>query len=170
MSFILMPEFCILNACFLGAKMGREKELIQEIRELLESQQLAALATQAQGAPYASLVAFVASEDLKRLYFATSRSTRKYANLTADPRAALLVDSRSNALSDFHRARAVTAVGRTHEVDDRERDAVIPRYLEKHPHLKTFVHSPTCALLDLTVNTFYLVSTFQKVMEVHMTP
>ncbi|MEJ2586676.1 MAG: pyridoxamine 5'-phosphate oxidase family protein [Deltaproteobacteria bacterium] len=150
--------------------MGREEAVITEIRELLEFQPLAVLATQAQGAPYASLVAFVASEDLKKLYFATSRSTRKYANLAADPRAALLVDSRSNAVSDFHQARAVTAVGRSGEVDDRERDAVIRRYLEKHPHLKMFVHSPTCALLGLTVNTFYLVSTFQKVMEVHMTP
>jgi len=136
----------------------------------LEFQPLAVLATQAQGAPYASLVAFVASEDLKKLYFATSRSTRKYANLTADSRAALLVDSRSNAVTDFHQAKAVTAVGRIREVDDPERDGVIRRYLKKHPHLTTFVHSPTCALLGLAVNTFYLVSTFQKVMEVHMTP
>lgn len=150
--------------------MGREEELMTEIRELLQSQQLGVLATQAQGAPYASLVAFVASEDLKRLYFATSRSTRKYANLTADPRAAMLVDNRSNAVSDFHRAGAVTAVGQAREVDDRERDPVISRYLEKHPHLEPFVASPSCALLGLKVDTFYVVSTFQKVMEVHMTP
>jgi hypothetical protein len=46
--------------------------------------------------PYASLMAFAATDDLKRLLFATERNTRKYANLVSNPRAALLVDNRSN--------------------------------------------------------------------------
>ena len=150
--------------------MGQDEKSIQQIRALLEAQSLGVLATQQGGAPYASLVAFVATEDLRRLYFATARSTRKYANLRADPRAAMLVDSRSNAVSDFHRATAVTAVGQAREVDEPEKDAVMRLYLHKHPHLASFAASPTCALLVLTIDTFYVVSTFQEVMEVHMTP
>lgn len=150
--------------------MEKKETLIQQVRELLQSQQLSVLATHNKGQPYASLVAFAAAQDLKEIYFATSRTTRKYANLTADPRVAVLVDSRSNRVSDFHRATAATVVGKAHEVDDEERDSIARLYLSKHPHLKEFVQSPTCALLRVRVKTYYLVSKFQKVMELHITP
>jgi nitroimidazol reductase NimA-like FMN-containing flavoprotein (pyridoxamine 5'-phosphate oxidase superfamily) len=150
--------------------MENKETLVQQVRKLLQSQQLAVLATHSKGQPYASLVAFVATDDLKEIYFVTSRSTRKYANLTGDPRVALLVDSRSNEASDFHRATAATVVGEAREADDSEKDAIARVYLSKHPHLKDFVQSPTCALLKVRASTYYLVSTFQNVMELHITP
>jgi general stress protein 26 len=150
--------------------MENREILIQQVRELLRSQQLAVLATHNKGQPYASLVAFAATDDLTEIYFATSRSTRKYANLTGDPRVALLVDSRSNQVSDFHRATAATVVGEAKEVDQSERDPIGQVYLSKHPHLKDFVRSPSCALLKIKAKTYYLVSTFQNVMELHITP
>ena len=78
----------------------------KDLLSLLNSQPLALLATQNQGQPYASLVAFAASDDLKALFFATTRSTRKYANLSSDSRVAMLVDNRSNQASDFRWAMA----------------------------------------------------------------
>lgn len=150
--------------------MEKKETLIQQVRELLQSQQLSVLATHNKGQPYASLVAFAATQDLKEIYFATSRATRKYANLKADPRVAMLVDSRSNEVTDFHRATAATVVGEAREVDDAQRDSIARLYLARHPHLKEFVQSPTCALLRVRVKTYYLVSKFQKVMELHITP
>lgn len=91
--------------------MDPKEHLDQEIRELLESQKLAVLATHGQGQPYTSLVAFASSTDLREIYFATSRSTRKYDNVTANPKVSLLVDNRSNDVSDFHLAMAATALG-----------------------------------------------------------
>jgi len=44
----------------------------------------------------------------------------------------------------------------------------LPLYLEKHPYLKDFVNSPSCAFLKLTVKTYYLVRRFQNVVEIHM--
>ena len=41
-------------------------------------------------------------------------------------------------------------------------------YLEKHPYLRNFVESPTCALLALDVDTYYAVERFQKVLEWHL--
>ena len=144
----------------------RLKELLGD---LLRSQKLAVLATHDKGQPYASLVAFAETEDLKRFLFATTRTTRKYANLSADSRVAMLVDSRSNQDSDIHSARAVTATGRVEEVFEDQKDRFLEIYLEKHPHMKDFVHAPTCALLQLRVKTYYLVSKFQKVIELHVT-
>jgi nitroimidazol reductase NimA-like FMN-containing flavoprotein (pyridoxamine 5'-phosphate oxidase superfamily) len=51
------------------------------------------LSTQQQGQPYASLVAFVACDDLRHIYFVTPKTTRKFANLTANPSAAFIVNN-----------------------------------------------------------------------------
>ena len=148
--------------------LSDESELENLIRELFESQKLAVLATQNEGQPYANLVAFVASYDLKSLYFATARATRKYANIEADARVTVLIDNRSNQDSDFSQAAAVTATGTAQEVMASKRDKVLTIYLAKHPMLKDFVQSPSCALLQIRVETYYLVRRFQNVMELHV--
>jgi nitroimidazol reductase NimA-like FMN-containing flavoprotein (pyridoxamine 5'-phosphate oxidase superfamily) len=150
------------------ALLSEESELEHLIRELFESQKLAVLATQNKGQPYANLIAFAASDDLKSLYFATGRATRKYANIEADARVTVLIDNRSNEDSDFSQAAAVTATGRAKEVVDSARDEVLPIYLAKHPMLEEFVRSPSCALLKVEVQTYYLVRRFQNVMELHV--
>jgi nitroimidazol reductase NimA-like FMN-containing flavoprotein (pyridoxamine 5'-phosphate oxidase superfamily) len=148
--------------------LSEESELENLIRELFESQKLAVLATQNEGQPYANLVAFVASYDLKNLYFATARATRKYANIEADARVTVLIDNRSNQDSDFSQAAAVTATGTAQEVMASKQDEVLTIYLAKHPMLKDFVQSPSCALLQIRVETYYLVRRFQNVMELHV--
>lgn len=142
----------------------------KDLEELFTTQPLAVLSTQNEGQPYASLVAFATSEDLKELYFATTRATRKYANLSSDPRVAMLVDSRSNEVSDFRWAMAVTATGKAEEVEGQEKDKVLKTYLAKHPHLDDFVSSPSCALLKIRVQRYYVATRFQNVIEVHVKP
>lgn len=142
----------------------------RDLRKLLSSQLLAVLATQNQGQPYASLVAFSSSNDLKSLYFATTRATRKYANISEDSRVAVLVDNRSNKASDFRWAMAATATGTAAEVSPRERESALNRYLAKHPHLSDFVYSPTCAFCKIRIQTFFVVTQFQSVVQVHVRP
>lgn len=140
----------------------------RDLKKLLQSQPLAALATQSRGQPYASLIAFASSSDLRSIYFATTRSTRKYANLAGDSRVAMLVDNRSNRASDFRWAMAATATGTAKEMDPDGKEGALEVYLSKHPHLKEFVHSPTCALCEIRVQTFFIVTRFQHVVEVHI--
>lgn len=97
--------------------MSESSQLEGQVRDLFESQRLAVLSTHRGGQPYANLMAFVATEGLKHLVFATTRSTHKYANLEADTGVAVLVDSRSNREADFHSAIAVTATGRAQEAE-----------------------------------------------------
>ena len=146
---------------------NEERQLRQELRRLLR-ERLAVLSTHDEGQPYASLVAFAATEDLTRIVFATSRPTRKYANLSADARVALLVDSRRNEESDFHRAEAVTVIGTVAELTGDERDRYLPLYLDKHPALADFVGAPTCALLCITVERYIRVKNFQRVSELRL--
>jgi nitroimidazol reductase NimA-like FMN-containing flavoprotein (pyridoxamine 5'-phosphate oxidase superfamily) len=144
-------------------------ELFRErLTDLFNSQNLAALSTHNDGQPYASLVAFYADTDLKHIYFATPKTTRKYANLTADNRVAVMINSSTNETSDFHQAISVTAIGRAQEVVGAERETILSQYLTKHPYLDDFVRSPTCALVGVAVASYYLVKNFQYVMELHL--
>ncbi len=143
-------------------------ELQRTIAALLKKQRLAVLSTQGTTGAYASLVAFAETPDLKQLLFATTRSTRKYNNLLGHPRVALLIDNRSNRESDFYRAVAVTAVGQAREIEVDEREAPVSLYLAKHPRLREFVSSPSCALFRVRVETYLTVSRFQNVQELHI--
>ncbi len=139
------------------------------IESLFSGQLLAVLSTcGTDGHPYASLVCVVAEADLSGIYFATSRATRKFANLTAEPRAALLVDNSQNRKSDIYEAMAVTAIGSVREVGGPEAEAVRSLYTRRHPQLETFVTAPSTAMLCLGVTTYFLVNRFQKVMEYHV--
>jgi nitroimidazol reductase NimA-like FMN-containing flavoprotein (pyridoxamine 5'-phosphate oxidase superfamily) len=140
-----------------------------EIKELLESQPLGVLATRYRDQPYTSLVAFASSDDLRSLFFATTRSTRKYANLSRESKVAMLVDNRSNEASDFRWAKAVTAVGKAEELEPQRSKELLAIYLTKHPHLEDFVSSPSCAFLRIQVFTYYMVTRFQNVMEIEVT-
>jgi nitroimidazol reductase NimA-like FMN-containing flavoprotein (pyridoxamine 5'-phosphate oxidase superfamily) len=151
--------------------MHESTEYVEKtIRKLFKTQRLAVLSTQSSGQPYASLVAFVSDEDLAHLYFATARTTRKYHNLNADPRVAILMDSRSNLESDIHEAVAVTAVGTASELSGQDKKQGIELYLSKHPYLQDFVRAESCALIRVAVKTYYLVTRFQQVMELHISP
>jgi len=145
-------------------------ELPREIKALLASQHLAVLATHHQGQPHASLVAFAASPDGRNLLFATTRTSRKFANLQADPRAALLIDSRGQAAADFHEAMALSAKGPVREVAGTERESLAAVFLAKHPHLREFVGAPSCALLALQVQVYELASRFQQVLMYRFLP
>lgn len=148
--------------------MDKQKQLQQQLSDLFDAQNLAVLATQQAGQPYASLVAFVATEDLRYIYFVTPNTTRKYANLIGDKRVAILINSSVNQAADFHEAISVTAVGEAAEVANDNKKAILKKYLSKHPHLEDFVHAPTSALVQITVKSYYRVKNFQNVMELHL--
>lgn len=150
--------------------MKKSDELKSLLRDLFTNQRLAVLATHNHGQPYTSLVAFGASEDLRYLAFATTRSTRKFANLSADPRVSMLVDSRSNRVSDIRKAVAATATGRAEEITSETDEALLEMYLSKHPYMDEFVRSPSCALLRVEVEAYYVVRQFQRVFELHIKP
>lgn len=149
--------------------MNPTVEQLAIVQELCRTQPLAVLATNGGSHPYVNLVAVALTEDLRTLYFATPRSTRKWTNLARDPHVSLLMDNRSNQVADFRRAAAATLLGTALETDDSEREKGLAIYLSKHPHLEDFAAAPSCALFKMQVERIYLVTRFQNVMEFHFT-
>ncbi|MGD8520659.1 MAG: pyridoxamine 5'-phosphate oxidase family protein [Desulfobacterales bacterium] len=148
--------------------MDKTDKIRQDLKELLLSQNLAVLSTHQDGQPYASLVAFVAAEDLKHLFFVTPKTTRKFSNLSADCRVAMLINSSQNQAADFHQALSVTVIGSAEEISGDEKKRYLQFYLARHPYLQDFAKSPTCALVRVTAQSYYLVKNFQNVMELHI--
>ncbi len=145
--------------------MAIRDDVERRLRELLDTQALAVVATSREGHPYGSLVAFVATDDLRHIVFATSRSTRKFGNLAENARVAVVVDNRSNDPEDFHRACAATATGPAEDLSGAERERMHHLFLARHPHLADFLGSSNVALVRVTVKAYQFVSRFQEVME-----
>jgi len=153
--------------------MGRSSETspaeaLSLLRALLAGQRLAVLATQGPEYPYTSLVAVRADDELRHVFFTTTRATRKFHYLAAEPRVSLLVDSRSDDDLDFHGAVAATAVGMARALEGDERAAQLAAFVARHPHLRSFASDPSSALVEIAVETWYVASRFQDVTELRM--
>ena len=145
--------------------MNQEASTRHAVHKLLRQQQLGTLSTVSENSPYASLVAFAVSDDDRHLYFVTPRATRKFANISANARVAMLVNSSINRPEDFHEAVAVTAIGSADPVSPPELESIRSHYLAKHPYLEAFAHSPSCEMVGIRVERYIMVERFQNVTE-----
>jgi nitroimidazol reductase NimA-like FMN-containing flavoprotein (pyridoxamine 5'-phosphate oxidase superfamily) len=149
---------------------NNRKQTLEQIAALFASQDLAVLSTQKNSQPYASLVAFAASPDLAHLYFLTPTTTRKYDHLTANPPVAILVNDSRNQADDIYRAVSVTGTGTAAVADKEKEKKALALFLQKHPHLKEFSKAPTTAFICVAMHRYYMVSRFQNVVELEITP
>lgn len=143
----------------------QEQANLNKIKTLFDTERLSILSTQKNGQPYASLVAFANTPDLKQILFLTPTTTRKYDHLTAGPRVAMLVNNSRNSPEDVYNAISVTAIGQAATLEGEEKTRLLPLYLKRHPHLKEFAAAPTTALISVAVDSYIMVSQFQDVVE-----
>ena len=145
-----------------------ETSIRKALKRLLSKQKLACLATSKSNKPHTSLVAFAATDDLRTILFATTKSSRKYAYLKANGRVSMLVDDRTNRITDFEEGTAVTVIGRAKEPDAHGKNTYLKLYLEQHPYLEEFVESKHSSLFTVEVETYRVVTRFQQVDELRM--
>ena len=145
--------------------MENLKELSDLIKRILASQRFAVLATQSEGQPYGNLIAFAEAENLRSLLFETSRNTRKYSNILASKKVAVLIDSRTNQALDLNNAIAITALGTIEEANTLNKERLSGIYLSKHPQLRDFLYNISNALMKVSVID-YIVATFESVRHV----
>ena len=135
------------------------------LRNLLETQKYAVLATDNHGQPYTSLMAYSITDDLRAFILMTERGRLKYENLMSNPRVAIMIDNRENLGSDLEATIAVTAQGVAEEISGDARDAARAHCLVRHPALQSFADSPSCAFIRIQVTSYVIVRQFQDVTE-----
>lgn len=160
-----MPPICPRDEEAVGGN-APPPDMGDRIRRLAQEIPYGVLATQGEGQPYASLVAFAFRPDLAAAVFATPRATRKYHLLTRCDRTALLVDDRCRHPGEMMAVEAITATGQVRELSAPDERAEWSRLLlTKHPHLSDFVASPSVALFRMDIIRIFHVERFQEVTE-----
>ncbi|MES9996681.1 pyridoxamine 5'-phosphate oxidase family protein [Desulfovibrio aminophilus] len=116
------------------------------------------LATTGPGGPYASLMGLAPAGAGPGLYLVTGRNSRKFRNLLADPRAALLLDDRAaDPRPEPGAVRALTALGRVRVLEGEEARRAAEALAGRHPHLQGLVDAPDAVFLLFAVETLQLL-------------
>jgi len=133
-------------------------EIQDTIQGVLERNRLAVLATQLNGQPHTSLIAFTSFEGLRFLAFATYRSTLKYKSILEDRRVAILIEDRDGdaaGLSD--QGLVLTAIGEAIKTSGEDRQAHIMKHLARHPELEKFLMSTDCEFVLVGIHSYQVV-------------
>lgn len=124
----------------------------------------AVLATELNGQPYTSLVAYALTPDAKGLIFITPKVTRKYKNILKNKQVSLLLDTRTNTPEDYMTAESITILGKAQPVRKGAKWMRLASiFTKKHKKLKKIVASPETALILVEMMTCIHVTQFQRV-------
>jgi len=131
----------------------------ENIKHLIEANDVCVLATVSGGDPHCSLMSYAANEDCREIYMATQKNTKKYRNLDANPSVSLLIDSREVDRENRRaRAKALTVTGVFQRITDQARKMEIKkRFLDRHPHLQSFVDQPDAEMIVVRVKALQLL-------------
>ena len=141
-------------------------EIVRRIRGLVEGQHYGVLCTQIDGQPYGSMIALAFTEDLCYAVFSTPKATRKYRNLTGCNNVAIVVNNLDRFPNELMKVEAFTITGRAVEiVSEQEHSRWSALLAGRHPRLKSFIESPSTAILKVAVVRFVLVHSFQDVTQ-----
>jgi nitroimidazol reductase NimA-like FMN-containing flavoprotein (pyridoxamine 5'-phosphate oxidase superfamily) len=143
-------------------------EDLEPYRDLLLSQRFGVLSTTYDDIPHCSLVALAFSQDLKRILFATSKTTKKYNNITKNQNLSMFIDNRKNNPEDIKNTITICATGVAKVV---EPFAGLPvdlktAYEKMHPYLSGFIGEKTTVFVIINVNKYQIVSNFQEIKNI----
>jgi len=133
------------------------------IRRVLERNRLAVLATQRDGQPHASLMAYTPSGGLGSIVFATYRHTLKYESLKKDGRVAILIEDSESSSTNPDRRLVITALGEVAQTPEEDKQALIAKHLARHPDLTEFLGSTDCELVRIGIKAYQVVNGIEDV-------
>ncbi|WP_243310060.1 pyridoxamine 5'-phosphate oxidase family protein [Fundidesulfovibrio agrisoli] len=120
----------------------------EEISAMILENSHGVLATSFQDVPHASLMAYAVRPDLEYIHMATSARTRKWANLLANPRMALLLDDRGNGGEGP--TKALTIGGdQVNVAGQAEQAEIASALLARHPHLEGLLSQEDIRIIRL---------------------
>lgn len=118
------------------------------------------------GAPYASIVAYALTPDLRGVLFATPKDTTKYQNILGNKNVSMLIDNRANTGKDYKEAEAITITGTARPLKKGPRRDKLSRVMSrKHRGLSKFVRAEETALVLVEIKKCLHVTEFQRVTE-----
>lgn len=135
---------------------------LAQVLALIETQDMAVLATTDGNEPHASLMAYISSNGGRTIYLATGADSTKYRNITAHPRVSLLVDTREVSTCPGSEAprsaiQALTVGGRAETVPPDQSGEPERLFRIAHPHMQAFLDDPDTVFLAVRVTDLLLL-------------
>lgn len=130
--------------------------MLEKITRLIVDQDMCVLATVSENRPHCSLMVYTPSQDGKRIFMVTSRSTKKYNNLLRNSSVSLLIDDRHGSSREETRALTLTGTcAPMAEGEDKERAR--SALVERHAHLSKFAAHPDSDILEMVVESVLML-------------
>jgi nitroimidazol reductase NimA-like FMN-containing flavoprotein (pyridoxamine 5'-phosphate oxidase superfamily) len=131
--------------------------MLDEMKAMARDNNICVLATIAGNKPYCSLMAYVTNQTCTEVYMVTHKQTRKYQNLTKNPAASLMIDSRETV--PRAKARALTVEGVFREIrDPAKKETIRHKLLSAYPHLDQLIHHSEAEILRIEIKSFLLLN------------
>jgi heme iron utilization protein len=139
------------------SKMRNHIQFKGYVREVIQANRFAVLATESDGQPHASLIAITPAEEYRILIFATYRNTRKYTNLVQNGKVAILFENRSVNSKREQEISVLTAFGQADEVEKPHVDSDLRAHILRHPEQSAFLLSTDCTIFRVKVEAYQVV-------------
>ena len=143
----------------------QEIELFEEIKHLLVTQVQCVLATVDETQPCLHLMAYGVSENLKKVYLASYKDTRKVKNMLAQTNVSLLWDNRTGNTEDHVAGLALNATGCAHQLEGDACQRVEQLLLNRNSTLETLLFSDNVAVFAVDVSGYVFC---EKVIQMFM--
>lgn len=130
--------------------------MLTKLESLLRDNSLCVLCTEATGNPYCSLMTYLPSDDLGTLYLVSTRESRKFKNLLANPRVSILVDSRQYPTAGANIV-SVTFAGLFTPLTEAEVLPIKTAFAEKHPELAEILSHPDSLVFAIKLQSYLLL-------------
>lgn len=137
--------------------MRKQIPVKEFIGGLLKASRLAVLATEGNGQPHASLIAFTPVSGFRKIIFVTYKSTRKFENLKLNGRVAVLIQGEDKDSSGQKKIFALTAFGHASEVVISEHEEAVKEHIERHPDLANLITSSDLVMFLINVEVYQIV-------------
>jgi heme iron utilization protein len=138
--------------------------VLERLKAFDKKEYFGVLATDNNGKPYTSLIAYALSPDLNKIIFATPKGTSKYRNILHSTHIALLIDNRTQSEQNLLETEAITVIGTSKPVRrGKTWNEFAKVFLEKHPTFEPFLISSTTALIAIEIIRCIHVGRFQTI-------
>jgi len=130
--------------------------MLAKLETILRENSLCVLCTEAAGNPYCSLMTYLLSDDRRTLYLVSTRESRKFKNLLANPRVSVLVDSRQHPAAGANIV-SVTFAGLFQTLVDAETERVTTAFAREHPELTEILNHPDSVIFAIKLTSYLLL-------------
>ncbi len=131
--------------------------MLENIRKIIQENDLAVLATSLEDKPHCSLMAYISNqEECSLIHMLTLKTTQKFYNISRNPNVSLLIDTRSQE-KPRELFQALTISGTCAPAAQQKQPGLIRTLVKEHPQLQAMAEKEEAIAVEVAVSSFLLL-------------